>query len=265
MAQMAQSGTESCNTESRTRNWFGTWNNYPIDGTAQLLKYIGNNEYVIGEEVGEGGTPHLQFCFKSKNPIRFGGIKKDFPQVHWEVVKNWKKSVIYCKKEGRYICNPPEKEEIRDPLEGKTLRPFQQEIVNIIETEPDDRTIHWYWEPEGNVGKTVLAKHICLKYKNALFLSGKANDIKCGVADFVKKGNTLKTAIFYFPRTIEEYVSYEAIESIKDGIFYSGKYESGMVMYNPPHVICMANFEPDTRKLSKDRWSIKHVPPGESP
>ena len=39
--------------------------------------------------------------------------------------------------------------------------------------------------------------------------------------------------------------------------FFSGKYESGMVRYNKPHVIIFANCRPDIEKLSKDRWKVK--------
>lgn len=55
---------------------------------------------------------------------------------------------------------------------------------------------------------------------------------------------------------MENYVSYEAIESVKDGIFFSGKYESGMTIFNQPHIICFANFAPDIGKMSSDRWKI---------
>ena len=35
-----------------------------------------------------------------------------------------------------------------------------------------------------------------------------------------------------FTRDVEEYVSYQAIEAIKNGIFYNTKYESKMITYN---------------------------------
>jgi len=66
-------------------------------------------------------------------------------------------------------------------------------------------------------------------------------------------------AIFGYARSKENYISYEALEEIKDGLFFSGKYESGMVCINPPHVVVLCNFAPDESKLSKDRWVIKNI------
>ncbi len=58
---------------------------------------------------------------------------------------------------------------------------------------------------------------------------------------------------------MEDYVSYQALEEIKDGIFFSGKYEGGMKIFNSPHVICFANFSPAEHKLSGDRWVVEEV------
>lgn len=109
------------------------------------------------------------------------------------------------------------------------------------------------------MGKTTLAKHLCLKYKNEIiFLSGKANDIKYAVFEFTKK-KTLRCAIFHYTRSNEQFVSYEAIESIKDGIFFNNKYESAQVIYDCPHIIVFANFQPNYGSLSKDRWKINII------
>lgn len=123
----------------------------------------------------------------------------------------------------------------------------------------ETRKIYWFWEPEGCTGKTSLAKHICMNY-NAIYLTGKANDIKSAISSHLEeKKNELDIAIFNFPRTIEDFVSYESLEAIKDGIFFNGKYESSMKMFNSPHVIVFANFKPNKESLSKDRWIIKEI------
>ena len=51
-------------------------------------------------------------------------------------------------------------------------------------------------------------------------------------------------------------MSYSAIESLKDGLLFSGKYEGGVKLFPPPHVVIFANFLPDMTKLSIDRWDI---------
>lgn len=68
-----------------------------------------------------------------------------------------------------------------------------------------------------------------------------------------------KIVIINLPRTTEGHVSYASIESLKDGLIQSGKYEGGFRMYKPPHVIIFANFLPTLEALSLDRWSITYL------
>jgi len=94
---------------------------------------------------------------------------------------------------------------------------------------------------------------------NAILVSGKASDIKYAIGNWVEEKVVLTYAYSILQKTQEEFVSYEAIESIKDGIFFGGKYESKMVMFNSPHIIVFANFKPDTEKMMKDRWKIEDL------
>ncbi len=91
-----------------------------------------------------------------------------------------------------------------------------------------------------------------------LYLGGKSTDIKYGVVEYLKKKD-LYLVCFDLVRSMESYVSYEAIEAVKNGIFYSGKYEGGMCIFNKPHVFIFANFIPEVRKLSVDRWDIREM------
>lgn len=132
----------------------------------------------------------------------------------------------------------------------------QQEIINIVDEEPDDRTVHWFYDPEGNVCKTSLAEQLCIELKNCLYLTGKSEDMKFKVMKWINSGKKLKTVIIDYTRLAEGHVSYDGIEAIKDGIFFSTKYKCGMVGYDCPHVIVMADFMPDMSMMSQDRWRI---------
>lgn len=252
-----------------SRNWCFTWNNYD-DGTLEHLEHRLLEEaekFVMGKEVGESGTPHIQGWIKfkvRKRPIEWAKI----PGIHWERQRgsDWQ-AYSYCTKDGNYIdhnCEDLGKqglEKVKDPLEGREYYEWQDEVMSLLEEEPDDRTIHWYWEPTGRAGKTSLAKHICLKYsKHAVYCNGKSADIKCMIAKRRDVGMDTKIVIFGFPRSKENYVSYEAMEDVKDGIFFNGKYESSMVVMNNPHVLVFANFEPDYNALSGDRWVVTKIP-----
>jgi len=253
--------TPSRNTRSRA--WCFTLNNFSEEDVAQARALEG--ECVCGIETGENGTPHLQGVVRFESARTFQSVKKLLPRAHIEKCVSWVKSKQYCAKEGNLVRNLGDTQThrvVKDPLEGLTLKPWQQEVALLLENEAQDtRTIRWYWEPTGNVGKTSLAKHLCIKWpKNILYLSGKAADIKFAVSGFVKK-NTLKMAIFDLTRTSEQFVSYEALEAVKNGIFFSGKYEAEMCVFNSPHVVVFANFPPDTSRLSGDRWFIQSLSP----
>lgn len=245
----------------RSRHYMLTICNYNIDDSDKVKNFF--EKYIFQAEVGELGTPHLQIygCFKHQR--RLSNIKKHFPRAHIEVVNNVQAARDYCRKTESRIDGPWIKG-FRKPL--RILKPeafydWQQRVIELIESPCDDRTIRWFWEPLGNRGKTQLVKYICEKY-NALYLNGSASNIKCGIVKHFENDECNQDdliCIFGFPRSMEGRVSYKALEEVKDGLFFSGKYESGMVNFNSPHVIVFANFRPDEDLLSKDRWIIEKL------
>lgn len=246
------------------QKWCFTYNNYPLEilETLETTFSLTSCLWGYGKEVAPTtGTRHLQGWVISPNKIRPIECFKLPKEIQWIKMKGTKEqNIAYCSKEGSYRTNVKTKK-IVNPLDNKELYPYQKYIIDLINKEPDNRTVNWFYEEEGNTGKTSLAKHLCLTHpKECLFITGKANDIKYAITEFNKnEENDLKIVILHYTRSNEDYVSYEAIESIKDGIMFSGKYESGMVIFNSPHVICFANFAPNEEKLSKDRWFIRMI------
>lgn len=249
---------------SKKRKFCFTLNNWKEEDIKIIVEQWNKDKYIIGKEIGASGTPHLQGYIEFKSPRSFTSIKKVIPRAHIEGARGTTKdNYIYCSKDGDFQTNikgiiTPKK--IKDPItETMILRPFQAEIVNLIKEEPDTRSIYWYWETEGNVGKTSLCKHLCINY-NCLVLNGKQNDMFNAILQWKEaKGDYPEIIIIDIPRSTIDYVSFGAIEKIKDGLFYSGKYEGGMVVMNSPHIICMANSEPNTEKMSLDRWQITNI------
>lgn len=251
-------------SKKRSRNWCFTWNNYKDDFDSKFSRFfIGKKctRYLYQEEVGKNGTPHIQGNVEFKNQVYFNGLTKLDPSIHWEITRNPKAAWEYCKKDDTrtgkiysYGISPPDI--IEDPLEGLTLYEWQKDILELIDTKPDRRTIHWYWEEKGCTGKSSLAFHICLKRKDAIAVSGGLKDVAFAVTSQEIKP---KIIIWDIPRCDEEYVSYTCIEKMKGGHFFSGKYESKSTLMNPPHIICFANFKPKEEKMSQDRWRIVKI------
>jgi len=244
-----------------SKRWCFTWNNYPDDAmeTLETIFKDFDIEYVVGREVGAEGTPHLQGYIESNLKIRPVEKLKLPTAIHWEKCKGSRaQNVDYCTKDGQYThslkLKPPRKLKLITPREG-----WQQDIVNLVQTEPNDRDIHWYWETTGGVGKTSLCKYLVVKH-GAIILGGKAADIRNGILDYLNtNGNVPDIVVINLTRSQETFVSYEGIENIKDMLFYSGKYEGGMVCGVPPHLIIFSNFAPQKYKVSSDRWCVTEI------
>jgi len=235
--------------------WCFTLNNWCEEEFVYLATFCkenSNEEYVIGKEVGEMGTPHLQGFIKFTSKVR--PLEKCAnKRIHWEKCKgSLSDNVKYCTKENNFLKGKNIK--VERPLKLITeLYAWQQEIVDIISTEPDDRTIYWFYDSIGNCGKTQLTKYLCAKH-GAMLVDGKKNDILYGCCEM-----ETDCYIFNFSRSVEDYVSYDSIEKLKDGLYYSSKYESKMIIRNSPHILIFANFLPDMAKLSMDRWHCVNV------
>ena len=54
--------------------------------------------------------------------------------------------------------------------------------------------------------------------------------------------------------------NYTILESIKDGIAVSSKYNSSILQFKIPNVLVVfSNHIPNTKELSKDRWKIYRI------
>ena len=244
---------------SPSKHWCFTLNNYTIEDIKFICSNSSIERYVFQEEVGEGGTPHLQGYLQFKTKKRPFSVFKS-KLYHWEKTKNITASIAYCQKaETRAGKVFTKRIKIIKPLKCLTkeqLYEWQKNIVELIEDEPDDRAIHWYWEETGNVGKSAMVRYLCIRH-DAIVVSGKSADIKYQIKQYVDKWGTGPDIVIYdIPRTAEHYVNYGALEEVKNGLFASNKYESEMIIINPPHFLCFANFEPSYSKVSQDRWEV---------
>lgn len=247
-------------------DWCFTWNNYKESDIGQLLDYLYefSKVFQFQEEIGKNGTPHLQGHLILKTKIRFTGLKKIFNEVHWEPTRDTEKATKYCLKEesrnGRQ-WEYPEKIKIK-VIDEKKLRPCQQTMFDLTFEKPNDREIHWFYDPIGNSGKTSLFKMLVVNYDVHYIMGGKASDILHIISEKIENRSPpieYEIFLFDFPRCQERRVSYTAIESIKNGIWTSTKYEGKQMVINSPQIIIASNWLPDRDQLSEDRWKIYHI------
>lgn len=254
---------------NRSRRWCLTINNYSSDDYKRIVSTISVfNKWVVGKEVGEEKTEHLQCYFENKNQMDFGKVKKLFPRAHIEIAKgNLVQNYNYCTKETRFETNidlRSFKEKIHDKILDKhyqnvVWKDWQLEVLDLINQEPDPRTINWFWENNGNVGKSFLAKYIAIKHKDVIICEGKKGDIFNQINLLMEKEIEPRIIILDIPRVSLDFINLGVVEQIKNGLLYSGKYEGGICLFSTPCVICFANEAPDKKKMSSDRWNIIEV------
>lgn len=91
---------------SRAKYWTLTLNNPSSDEKAMIRKMGEDGVFdylVIGNEVGESGTPHLQGFVSMKERVRLAQLKQKISaRAHYEVAKYPEKAAEYCKKDGDF-------------------------------------------------------------------------------------------------------------------------------------------------------------------
>jgi len=266
---MTKSGSvgsvEEGNTNSSSKQrvapsirWILVLNNY----TEDEIIYVGSvcSKYckyaIIEKEIGENGTPHLQGYFEFKTKMRPCSVFEKCNRIHFEKARESRAiNDKYCSKDENIVISIGRPKPIKII---QTLYPWQKEIEDLILTEPDDRKIYWFYDKKGNMGKSQFIKYCIVKHKVLFCSGGKHSDIINLV--FNQDMDETNCVIFDIPRANEGYVSYSALESIKNGMVCNTKYETGVKIFNSPHILCFANFPPENQeKLSEDRWVITNL------
>lgn len=240
---------------SRYRNWCFTINNPSeevIEKHERIVWRKRLKRYVCQLEAGESGTPHLQGYAKFRNALTMSALKALFGEGHYEVSKGTDEdNYNYCSKEPR-IRGPWFHGWPRKPKIISALRPWQTKVLDFCKTEPDDRTVWYLYEPHGGVGKTVFQKYMCF-VNGAMMIDGDSKGSMFAVAAWSRQLDTSAIPVVFMNITRTAHVNWDLVESIKDGIFFSSKYESAMCIMPCPHVIIFANHPPCGCSLSRDK------------
>lgn len=94
----------STGTSPKSRAWAFTLNNYTDQEYVSILENSRSEYLVVGKEVGENGTPHLQGYVRFSNAIRLSSLKKILSgRAHFEIAKGSpEQNFKYCTKEGNF-------------------------------------------------------------------------------------------------------------------------------------------------------------------
>lgn len=199
---------------------------------------------------GKAGSDARSANLEEYRRLAEEGKLREIPEREYRAHYKYYDRVAAEAKAGR--CRTDFNEYVEELWEGQTLRPWQQEIVGLLDKKADNRTIVWVYDADGGAGKTALAQRILNQRDDVQVLCpGRSADL----AHTVVPG--MKMYIFDVPRTQGDYVSWPFIEELKNGSFMKSKYESTMIHMRPPHVVVLANRPPppstETSGFSEDR------------
>lgn len=273
------------------KNWCFTWNNYTEENEKSLQDWEEVNYIIYGHEIAPStGTKHLQGYIQFKAKHRITWIKKKLGDtIHLEIAKGSPASnEDYCSKDEHYYergiikVKGSNKNELKELIEkcdtwndvlsickiekhlpyarevwnnrkpeiqeGVVLRPWQNKLFIELMKVPDDRSIVWVYDKNGGIGKTFFCKYMYTNY-DAFYCSPAKG------ADIIHMYNNQRIILYDIPRCVdEEYVNWGVIEKLKDGIVFSGKYNSCLKYRNAnAHLMVFSNNMPPLAKFSADR------------
>lgn len=122
-----------------------------------------------------------------------------------------------------------------------------------MDLEPDDRTILFYVDPEGNKGKSWICRYLLQTKPERVQLLGvgRVTDIAYMV--------DAECDIFLIDceRSASQFLQYRVLEQIKNRLVTSTKYLANIkVLRKKAHVVVFMNEQPDMNALSQDRYFV---------
>lgn len=136
--------------------------------------------------------------------------------------------------------------------------PMQEEIKKEIMGSNSDRHILWFYDPVGCSGKSKVAKWFAYEHKALILGYSSADNLKYAVGK-AKPDIVIVNLTKAKPAHLGVADLYNALESCKDGMVFSGKYESENICWNPPIVAVFSNYKPVVECLAKNRFMLYHI------
>lgn len=149
---------------------------------------------------------------------------------------------------------------LRTEYSAWSLNRWQDALRNTLEQDPDPRQIHWIWSTEGEMGKSGMAMWLAVMKDAFLVTPERKGDMAHAFAKSPKK-----IVVFDCTRATEAGSigpSYSIAEQFKNGFLFSPKFNSRRVVFKKPHVVFFANFSPDMKIWSEDRYIVTKLDQG---
>jgi hypothetical protein len=287
MEQFSPTVQTVLNKNGKSRGFSFTLNN-PTEEDYVFLNGIGNSEGVSQliyqlEEGEKRLTPHLQGFIYFNTTRHLSAVIQLLRRCHIEVAKRIFALKQYCMKEktrigpnfhfknGKTVDSSLKLSIGKFVLKKEDLYPWQAKVEEIFLSEPDNRSIYYFYEVEGNTGKSSLISYLYHHYEDCVFsTSGRPMDIKHGFTNRIQTvgPESIRAVIWDIPRLLIDRTNkiskevFLTAEQFKNGHFFTSKYESKEVRFAVPHVFIFSNIVPTKiliESLSRDRWKIFRI------
>lgn len=175
----------------------------------------------------------------------FGVIASAFPEI----------AIKHHSGVDRVIKSLTEKQvqdSLRAMFAGETPKAWQQQIIDevIVPRGRHHRKLIWIVDTAGLGGKSWLGDYLEAFHGGCLMENADSEDIA-----FAYKSEPI--VCMDYTRDMSKKINYGVIESLLNGRIFSPKYASTKKRFNPPWVICFANWFPKLSAMSLDRWDIR--------
>jgi len=217
------------------------------------------------EELHEGGAVHweksggseLQNWFYTTEDNRMGVPTAKVYHNHYPAFEKWYKEISRLSKKTAPV------RVAKCKFSYDQLVKHQREVVDLIlDTEPDDRSIHVYWSKQYGMKKTTTMRYMLINHPELVLQipSGRSSDIiNCIIqADM----DRVKAVMINLVGADSEGYPIEALEQIKDACVACGKYKGGAKTFDYVHVIIFANKPPERvvfTVMDEKRWKIREI------
>lgn len=249
---------------SRKRDYCFTINNYNDEDIEELHKLENCDKVrylIVGREVGDNGTPHIQGYVYFNNAIIFDTVKKFLKRAHISACRgNPEQNIAYCSKDGDFyehgtkpdtqkrkgekgleywntqkrLCIEGKIEEIDPKLfvtHYRSIRSIQKDYA-VMPLNAEDVTGEWYYGPTGS-GKSRKAREdnpgFYLKMCNRWWDGYQEEDVAI-IEDFDKK---LADSLGYYMKIWADRYSFPA------------EIKGGKINIRPKKIIVTSNWHPN--------------------
>jgi primosomal protein N' len=200
--------------------------------------------------------------------VKEGWTDLDFYKYDKSISLNYKRAIEHARTMSVMEKDQEREKRRRDHLAKfwNSLNPLQQLVVDRVSRQ-NDRQVTWVVDVKGSSGKSVLAE--CLQFFDGweTVNNSSTKDILRYLSSYKEKKGTLPTGIIFdYMRSQrgetdsgkeKDFVNYQVLEIIKNCQGLSTKYEPIKILLETgTKVLIMANFYPDTNKLTANRWDI---------